>query len=423
MKKTIITVIVLSLFLGATSLYAATLTRLGTHPFYKAKDLKAQEVYKIVKANADKVKDGFIKARALDLYGPFMAQLESAKLEEIQVQPKETLLWMIFKKKNKAYLLRDVVWKGKKPFAAYRFVVNHGEQAHEFIFPKVCMNIALRSITPDAKKPAEKKLPPPVPKKLPPPVPKKVAPPVAKKIVPPAAVAVVKKNEPPYCDLKAGPRRLFTGNIVTLDASDSHDPDGKIESVKLTLTNRSDNTVEEIVLSKAPFIYEANMKKAGDYEIRATVKDDRGDSESCVVDVKVLKRGFFVADVGVLKQFDPATWLPIKVGYMYKIKENLVVTGLVGPATLVSGDDDRPATIGDIILSYYMSNFFMGGGAGVFHTSNKTRADLIVDTGYQITNNDNGPNISIYVQGRSAVDQFDNISKYGRLGAGLRVHF
>lgn len=407
MKKIIITVIVLSLFLGATSLYAATLTRLGTHPFYKAKDLKAQEVYKIVKANADKVKDGFIKARALDLYGPFMAQLESANLEEIQVQPKETLLWMIFKKKNKAYLLRDVVWKGKKPFVAYRFVVNHGEQAHEFIFPKVCMNIALRSITPVAKKP----------------IAKKVVPPPVKKTAPPAAVPVVKKNEQPHCDIKAAPRRLFTGNIATLDASDSHDPDGKIESIKLALTNRSDNTVEEIVLSKAPFIYEANMKKSGDYEIRATVRDDRGASESCVVDVKVLKRGFFVADVGVLKQFDPATWMPIKVGYMYKIKENLAVTGLVGPAPLVSGDDDRPATIGDIFLSYYVSNFFLGGGAGVFHTSNKTRADLIVDTGYQITNNDNGPNISIYVQGRSAVDQFDNISKYGRLGAGLRVHF
>ena len=539
-RKIIVSVIVFSLFLGATSLYAATLTRLGTSPFYKAKDLKPQDVYRIVKANADIVKDGFIKARALDLYGPFMAQLESAKLEEIQVQPKETLLWMIFKKKNKAYLLRDVVWKGKKPFAAYRFVVNHGEQAHEFIFPKICMNIALRSITPVAKKPIAKKivpppakktappaavpvvkkneppycdikaaprrlftgnivtldasdshdpdgkiesvkltltnrsdntveeivlskapfiyeanmkkagdyeiratvkddrgdsescvvdvkvlkkLPPPVVKKVAPPVVKKVAPPVAKKIVPPAAVAVVKKNEPPYCDLKAAPRQLFTDNIVTLDASGSYDPDGKIESVKLALTNRSDNTVEEIMLSKAPFIYEANMKKVGDYEIRATVKDDRGDSESCVVDVKVLKRGVFVADLGVLKQFDPATWLPIKVGYMYKIKENLVVTGLIGPAPLVSGNDDRPATIGDIILSYYMSNFFMGGGAGVFHTSNKTRADLILDTGYQITNNDNGPNISIYVQGRSAVDQFDNISKYGRLGIGLRMYF
>lgn len=401
-SKIIVSVIVFSIFLGATSLYAATLTRLGTNPFYKAKDLKAQDVYQIVNANADKVKDGFIKARAIDLYDPFMAQLESAQLEEIQVQPNETLLWMIFKKKNKAHLLSDVVWKGKKPFAAYRFFVNYRDQAYEFLFPKVCINIALKSITPAPKKPEVKKL------------------------APPAAVPVVTKNEPPYCVLKATPRRLFTGNIVTLDASGSNDPDGKIESVKLTLTNRLDNTVEEIVLSKAPFIHEAKMKKAGDYEIRATVKDDRGDevtSENCVVDVKALKRGFFVADVGVLKQFDPATWLPIKVGYMYKIKETLAVTGLVGPAPLVSGCDDRPATIGDVILSYYPSNFFIGAGAGVFRTSNKTRADLIVDAGYQITHKENGPNVSIYIQGRSAVDQFDNISKYGRLGAGLRIHF
>jgi len=410
MKRAIVAVIAFGFFLGATSLYAATLTRLGTHPFYISKNLKAQDVYKIVKANADKVKDGFIKAGALNLYDPFMAQLKSAGLEEIQVMPKETLLWMIFKKKNKIYLLRDVVWKGKKPFAAYRFVVNHGNQAYEFIFPKVCMNIALKNITPVAEKPIAKKTPPPV----------------VKKIVPPAAVPVVKKNKLPYCDLKAAPLRLLTGKVVTLDASGSYDPDGKIVSVKLTLTNRSDNTVEELVLSKTPFIYEAKMKKAGDYEIRATVKDDRGDettSKNCVVDVKALKRGFFVGDVGVLKQFDPATWLPIKVGYMYKIEENLTITGLVGPAPLVSGDDDRPATIGDVILSYYPSNLFIGGGAGVFYTSKKTRADLILDAGYQFTHNDNGPNISIYIQGRSAVDQFDNISKYGRLGAGLRIHF
>jgi len=418
-RKIIVSVIVFSFFLGATSLYAATLTRLGTSPFYKAKDLKSQDVYKIVKANADIVKDGFIKALSINLYDPFMAQLESAKLEEIQIQPNETLLWMIFKKKNKAHLLRDVVWKGKKPFAAYRFAVNHGNQAHEFIFPKVCMNITLKSITPVPKKYVVKKVAPPAAKK--------VAPPVVKKVAPPAAVAVVKKNEPPYCDLKAAPRRLFTGNIVTLDTSGSYDPDGKIESVKFTLNNCSDSTVEEIVLNKTPFIYKANLKNAGDYKIRATVKDDRGDevtSENCVVDVKVLKRRFFVADLGALRQCDPATWLPVKVGYTYKIKENLAVTGLVGLAPLLSsGTDDRPATIGDVIFSHYLSNFFIGGGAGIFYTSKKTKADLIIDVGYQMTHNDVKPNVSIYIQGRSEVDELDDFSKRGRLGAGLRIHF
>jgi len=418
-RKIIVSVIVLGLYLCANSLYAATLTRLGTSPLYKAKDLKPQDVYKIVKANAGIAKDGFIKASSINCFDPFMAQLEVAKLEKIQIQPNETFLWMIFKKKNKAHLLRDVVWKGKKPFAAYRFFVNHENQVYEFIFPKACMNITLKSIAPVPKKPVVKKEAPPVVKKE--------APPVVKKEAPPAAVAVVKKNEPPYCDLKAAPRRLFTGNIVTLDASGSYDPDGKIESVKFTLNNRSDSTVDEIVLIKTPFIYKANMKNAGDYTIRATVKDDRGDevtSENCVVDVKVLKRGSFIADLGALKQLDPATWCSLKVGYMYKIKENLAVTGLVGVAPLhSSGSDDRPATVGDVIFSYYLSNFFIGGGAGVFHTSIETKTDLIVDMGYQITHNDTKPNISIYIQGRSEVDELDDYSKRGRLGAGLRIHF
>jgi len=43
--------------------------------------------------------------------------------------------------------------------------------------------------------------------------------------------------------------------------------------------------------------------------------------------------------------------------------------------------------------------------------------------GYQLTNQINGPNVSIYLQGRSAFDELDNISELGRGGGGLRVHF
>lgn len=410
-RKIVFLVMVVTLFMSADSLYAATLTQLGTSPIYKAKDVAPQDVYRIIKANADIAKDGFMKASSGDLCEPFLAQLKSAELDEIQIQPNETFLWMIFKKKHEAHLLRDVIWKGKKPFTAFRFIVNHENQAYEFIFPKVCMNITLKSMKPIAKKPAEKKLPPPV----------------VKKEAPPAPAPVVKKNEPPYCDLKATPQRLFTGKTVALDASGSYDPDGTIETVRFTITNRSEDTVDEIVLNKSPFIQELEMKKPGNYTIRAHVTDDRGyelTSEHCVVDVKVLKRGFLIADVGLLKQLDPATWMPVKVGYMYKIKEDLAVTGLLGVAPLLTSDNgDRPATIGDVIFSYYLSDFFIGGGAGIFYTSEETKADLIADMGYQITHNDAKPNVSIYIQGRSEVDELDDFSKTGRVGAGIRISF
>jgi hypothetical protein len=398
MKRTaIVSILALVLFVSVNSLHAATLRKLGNHPLYKTENLKAQDIFRIVKDQKMIVKDGFIKAGAIDLYQPFMSQLETAAFDEIQVQPNETMLWMIFKKKNKAHVLQRVEWKGNRAFPAYRFVVQHMDRDYEFIIPNECTNIALKGVKETPAKDEKEKSPPVEP--------------------------ITKKNEAPYCTLKVAPQKLYTGEVLVLDASGSRDTDGEIKSVKLTLTNRSTERVEEVVLDKAPFIHETTLKKAGDYEIQANVTDDDGDSTSCVAQVMAKKRGFFVIAPGFLKQWDPAVWVPIQVGYMYKLKEDLALTGLAGPAPLISGCSDRPAFLLDALVHKYFNNFFVGGGMGMFHTSYKTRADLIIDLGYQLSNQINGPNVSIYLQGRSAVDELDNISELGRGGGGLRVHF
>jgi hypothetical protein len=211
------------------------------------------------------------------------------------------------------------------------------------------------------------------------------------------------------------------------DASKSIDSDGKIVSVTFTIIDSKGSVVEEKVVEEAPFIYKTKMKKAGVHKIQAVVKDDAGDESlvnSCTREVTVLKRGFFVADIGLLQQFDPATFLPIRVGYMHKLTEKVAITALVGGAPLLNGCSDNPATIGDIMLSYYpVPRFFISAGTGMWHTTFKTRTDFILDTGYQLTDNPNGPNFSIYLEGRSAFDEFDDISGLGRFGGGIRAHF
>ena len=405
-KKVIFLVLVLSFLFGIHPLYASTqLKRLGANPFLKVEALRAEAIYPIIMKNKEDARLGFIKAGAVNLFHPFMEQLKTAKIDAVQVPPGETFMWMIFKKKKKVFVLNDVEWAGKAPFEGYRLVIEHNKRAYEFIIPKVCFNIALKSVA-----------------DIPVKAPVKAEP---KKEV--AKVVEALKNQPPQCNLTVSPKRFLTGSTVISDASKSIDSDGKIVSVTFTITDSKGSVVEEKVVEEAPFIYKTKMKKAGVHKIQAMVKDDAGDESpvnSCTREVTALKRGFFIGDIELLQQFDPATSLPIRVGYMHKFTEKVAITALVGGAPLLNGRSDNPATIVDIMLSYYpVPKFFLSAGTGMWHTTFKTRTDFILDTGYQFTDNPNGPNFSIYLEGRSAFDEFDNISGLGRFGGGIRAHF
>lgn len=410
-KKVIFLVLALSFLFGIRPLYASTqLKRLGISPFIKVDDLQAEAIYPIIMKNLENARLGFIKAGAVNLFDPFMEQLKTAKIDAVQVSPGETFMWMIFKKKKKVFVLNDVEWAGKAPFEGYRFVIEHNKRAYEFIIPKICFNIALKSVT---------DIPVKAPVKT---EPIKTKP--KKEVI---KVVEAPKNQLPQCNLTVSPERFLTGTIVMSDASKSVDSDGKIVSVTFTIIDSKGSVVEEKVVEEAPFIYKTKMKKSGVHKIQAMVKDDAGDESpvnSCTREVTVLKRGFFVGDIGLLQQFDPATFLPIRVGYMHKLTEKVAITALVGGAPLLNGCSDNPATIGDIMLSYYpVPRFFLSAGTGMWHTTFKTRTDFILDTGYQLTDNPNGPNFSIYLEGRSAFDEFDDISGLGRFGGGIRAHF
>ncbi|MFQ5486512.1 MAG: hypothetical protein ACE5DO_14440, partial [Desulfobacterales bacterium] len=408
-KKVIFLVFVLSVLFGIHPLYASTqLKRLGISPFYKARDLQAEAIYPIIMQNKGDAEAGFIKAGAVNLFHPFITQLKTTKIDAVQVTPGETFIWMIFKKKKKIFVLNDVKWAGKAPFEGYRFIIEHNNRAYEFIIPKVCFNIALKSVTDiPVKAPVKTEA-------------EKIEP---KKEV--AEVAEVPKNQSPQCNLSVSPERFLTGTTVMSDASKSVDSDGKVVSVTFTIIDSKGSIVEKKVVEEAPFIYKTKIKKSGVHKIEAVVKDDAGGESpvnSCTREVTVLKRGFFVGDIGLLQQFDPATFLPIRVGYMHKLSEKFAITALVGGAPLLNGCSDNPATIGDIRFSYYPApRFFVSAGSGMWHTTYKTRTDFILDTGYQLTDNPNGPNFSIYLEGRSAFDEFDDISERGRFGGGLRA--
>jgi hypothetical protein len=396
MKK-IFTVFVLVFSLlvavGSLSLIAKEeVNQLGWHPFYKSRDLKQVDLIKIANEMADQVKAGFEKAGYAEIYDAFIEQLKEAKIDEIDIHPGDTIEWMLFKKKKQVEVKSDVVWTGKEHFKAYQFVIKreqnkdkfgYDEETFTFVVPKICGNISLKN--------------------------KAMSHVDTTPLLPP--------NEPPTCALTVFPTRLFAGESVTLDASGSKDPEGKIVLVTFTISNDAGGVVEKKELNAKPYTYVTKLK-AGNFNIKVSVKDDKGltSKGNCEKSITVLKRGFIVGDIGILYQHDPAVFLPIRAGYMYKFSEKFSIMAEAGIAPVISGDDDTTAFIGDVTFQLWSSNMYFGAGTGIFHTSNKTRGDLIINTGMMVS-----PHFSLFLEGRVAFDEFDVISDFGRIGLGFRV--
>ena len=324
---------------------AGQLKKLGRNPFYKAKELKAEGISPILTRLKKDVKVGFDKAGAPELYEPFMEQLKTAKLEPVTVAPGEGLKWMIYKKKGKVAVSRDLVWSGKAPFQAYRMVVRYNDRDYEFILPKICLNISLKEVTE---------------------VPKVMAPPP----IPP-------KEEPKV-------------------ASPPKEPEAKVP--------------ETTTPTPAPVPTPPPAAAPGG--------PDSGEPKAAA------RKGFIVADIGPLFRFDVSAFAMGRIGYRYKFTDQLAMTGLVGFAGLIDGDNDNSAFLADAIFTYHPAKWiYLGAGVGLWASSEDSKGDLILEIGFPIADSSKGPNFEFFIEGRSAFDQFSDWPKYGRVGGGLRILF
>ncbi|MBI4765013.1 MAG: transporter [Deltaproteobacteria bacterium] len=340
--KTIWLTLLLFFTIGIFPLYvegAQKIKRLGVTPVCKIKNLQADKVYAAVKKNERDLRTGFRKAGAADLFDPFMDQLKTSKPETVQIQPGETLEWMIFKKQKLVGVAKDAVWAGKKPFKAFRTVVRHQDKNYEFIIPAICLNVALKSIT-DIPKP-----PPP-----PPPPPKKEAP--APPPPPPPKAEEAKPAPPPPPPPPPPP---------------------------------------------AP----------------AKVEEP--------------KKGFVVVDVGPVIRLDPSASGMIRAGYMYRFTKRMALTGLLGFSMILSDDahyKDYNAFVADVLFSYYPAKrFFLGVGVGGWFNDHDNTFDAIGEVGYHLTDQEKGPNVIIFVEGRAAFNRDNGAAPTERIGAGLRFLF
>lgn len=138
----------------------------------------------------------------------------------------------------------------------------------------------------------------------------------------------------------------------------------------------------------------------------------------------------FVADLGLLYQVDPATYLIARIGYEHYLTDNISVLGMVGVAPKLEGTDGASAFIIDVFANYNWSRWYAGLGLGGWISdgdddldAEDSDLDVILNIGSQIYEKPDAYKLSIYAEVRSAVDELDDFDLYGQVGAGLRIHF
>ncbi|MGR0482486.1 MAG: hypothetical protein ACTFAL_14085 [Candidatus Electronema sp. V4] len=148
----------------------------------------------------------------------------------------------------------------------------------------------------------------------------------------------------------------------------------------------------------------------------------------------------FVGDIGYFKQTDPADyafgrigaeWSPFAAGSGF---ENVSFLAMLGVSAQVGGDDGDDALLLDVFAQYNWKagdvDGWVGLGLGGWITSGDvdddsgdTDIDVMANVGARVYGDPNAFNASLFLEIRSAVDEFDGLAEYGRFGGGLRLKF
>ncbi|HCS46896.1 MAG: hypothetical protein A2V45_15380 [Candidatus Aminicenantes bacterium RBG_19FT_COMBO_58_17] len=432
-NKKVIVILVLLLAVFALSTYAETkkLKSIGQYTLVRIRGkVPTQEVMKtLVDRYAADIKYGFDMAGAGDLYLPFMDQLKSASFEEKSLPVGDKLYWMLFRSHGKVKIVQDIEWAGKAPLDVFAFTIKKDYKAYEFVMPRPCGNISLRSIT-------DLELPPAVCNLAVSPAKVNLKDPVtvdmsgtqlaksmevdvfgpdgAKlathaftpesarkqssfdkpgvytfkgrainaqgKVSSNLCEAKVVVNAPPTCALTTSclPCKNMVGRPITIDASGSADPDGQVAKADFAITDTAGNAVDKFMDGDAPFVWEKIFDEPGTYAITVVVTDDFGAvSEPCRVVLEVTqKRSFFSVEGGpFFARGSHGPYVYGQVDWLYWITPDKVDFTLAGGGAIaLKGDPWKSMVLADATINYHAGPVYFGGGVG-FTTSVKEGRD------------------------------------------------
>jgi len=476
--------VIFVLVVFSLNIFAETkLTTIGRYTFARVKGkIPTQDVMKMLidRYSAD-IKYGFDQAGYGDLYLPFLDQLKAATFEEKSLPVGDKIMWMLFRSQGKVKVARDIEWAGKAPLEVFVFNVKKDSKNYEFVMPRPCGNIALRSITeaelpkfeavcaisvtpakvnlkdpvtvdlsgcqnaksmelavmgPDGAKVATHAFTPESPKwqtsfNMPGNYTFK-AQAIGEdgKASTNPCEAKVYVNAPPICQLKTSclPCKNFAGKPVTMDASGSTDPDGKVVKADFVVTDGAGNPVDKFMDSELPLTWDY-IFKAGSYAITVVVTDDFGAvSEPCrvVLDVTQKLDYFFVEGGPFFARGSHGPYLYAELGWLHWLKPGkLDFTLAGGGAFALKGDPWKTFFLADATVNYHMQSFYLGGGVG-FTTSVKEGRDadfeIIGKVGVDLFKNANNTGGLIF-QIRWPVGSGRSFSDNHKFGLGFRFLF
>lgn len=329
MKKIIFLMLIFCFVFAVTA--EERVTQLGLHPFYKSRNLQPADLKIIALDKAGEVKQGFEMAGNGELVFAFLEQIQKADIQTVELNPGETMKWMIFKKGKMVQVKNDVVWAGKKPITAYNFTIYRDGKLYEFIVPKICGNISLRNVT---DVPA------------------------------------------PTCVLKVEPAEAALGTPFMIDLCASQN----MVKAEVTVTDATDAVIKTFALTPENCTAELNLDKVGEYMVTAVVwgQYEMKSPAGCEFAVKVLEPTPIVAPIakvnplhflieggpGLLKgTYTGIFWA--RAGILY----NLVVEKLdfilaLGGGVPIKGDPWKSFFMGNALLNVHAGPAYVAGGLG-----------------------------------------------------------
>lgn len=448
-NKRLLLFVIVILIIGAVSTYAETkkLKQIGRYTLVNIKgEVPTAEVMKIlVDKYAGDIKYGFDMAGYGDLYLPFLDQIKSATFEEKELAVGDTVMWMLFRSRGKVKIVKDLEWAGKQPVPIFSFTVQKGYKHYEIIMPRACGNISLRKIEevipdavcainvdpvkanindpivvdmsgsqhaksmqvdvfgPDGAKIESKTLSPESPKwntkfavagEY---VFKAKAVNFEDKVSTNVCEAKTYINFPPVCKpwTSCTECKNYVGRPITIDASNSTDPDGEVVKADFEITDEAGNVVATLTDTDKPFTWEKIFDKPGTYTVTAVVTDDFGAMSEPVKTVLVVtqKKLFFHAGIG--PQFvkgSHGNYLNPRVGILFKIKPDVFDFVLAGGAGLSIANSDTWKSFFQLdgVFNVHTGPAFFGAGAGFTSAVREDRDsdfDLVGNVGFKLFDN------------------------------------
>lgn len=448
MKKKLVVSAALLLALSASTgtVQAANLLRtVGQHPVSRPLT-SVDDLRTMMREMGNDIQDGMSRAGNADLFPLMQAYVEQnpQQISIVEYQPGQHIDWMLFRRygQGRVKVAKDVTWGGKSSLSVFEFTIDKDGRRYIFAVPLQCGNVALKEAVqaPVVQQPQiqQVQVPGPTvyvdrPVQVPVQVIKQVSVPGPTVYVDrPVIREVVRQVQVPgptvYVDR---PMQVPVQVIkqVPVPGPTVYVPKEVVKYVDRVVPGPTRTVVQRVTVqgpTRTVYVDKPVIKEV--------IKEVQAAAKCCESPFH------FVADGGYLRQPEDADYGIGRLGVEYVLNPQFSFLALAGGAAKAGGDAGADAFLLDFLVQYNFfqcstnggtwSPFFMGLGIGAWMTngedevpSEDSQADFIAELGLRLFGNPTTTSAALFMEGRVATDELDELNDYGRIGGGLRVRF